>query len=475
MLCPTSTISLEARAVPVRVEILQRVLDCGTDIPAVEGDRRVRGIDDLPDLKALSQRLVAEDLVGDVEPRFRAAREPVQRDEDVAIRIVRLHEINVRGRDAAGAPEHTPECLPREAGLGEPQRISRGEVGSERHVDACELDRLVSIGVERYEIEVIRAQDFIQRVAAEADDRRDGWNVHLGERLLGIGAFVRFEHGHHLGAETVASVDVSQPCEAQRRRGDQFLRQSALARGTPVLDAQVDPPSTLGEQGRADRRPALIVREDELDGLLHGNVVVIDDVHLPLLEGSSGWLARGEEEVSVGVARRLQVGVPDRLGVRLIGSCPRETQRSLEPELRECRQLLLVGEQRGAHDRIPAPRGIELAGRRIDAEGAHGVDSRPAQSPGAQDIAAVARDVVPRLDRRDRDAGAARERAEQRNTAGGAHDAQEYPAAHWDILVTVMWHVTTIPVRKEGAEYAWPFRDLPIACFTGAFRLQGPA
>ncbi|WP_241146762.1 hypothetical protein, partial [Amnimonas aquatica] len=124
---------------------------------------------------------------------------------------------------------------------------------------------------------------------------------------------------HQLAADAVTPVLVAQPGEGQRWRRDQRFRQRPPLRQADILQAADHlPAADLQAEGAMlvfrRRRPAAVVVEHRRHGLAHGDVVVVAHLRLAVLERAHARLALGEEQVGVGVARGVQVGVDARHG-----------------------------------------------------------------------------------------------------------------------------------------------------------------
>lgn len=76
------------------------------------GDQRQVGrIVDQPDLELAPQLLVTLDFVGQIDPGLGAARQPVQHDDDAALWIKGLQQVQVRSLDAALAAQQCAQRL----------------------------------------------------------------------------------------------------------------------------------------------------------------------------------------------------------------------------------------------------------------------------------------------------------------------------------------------------------------------------
>ncbi|MNZ53125.1 hypothetical protein D3C78_709930 [compost metagenome] len=92
--------------------------------PVVEGDWQVGRVVDLPDLVVVAQHLVAQDLVGHVDPGFRATGQPVQHDNDVALGVEGLQQVQVGRFQHFAAADQSQQGLAGKTGARQPQAVA---------------------------------------------------------------------------------------------------------------------------------------------------------------------------------------------------------------------------------------------------------------------------------------------------------------------------------------------------------------
>ncbi len=432
-----------ARRVEMGDGALQRILDR----LAVHPERQVGGVVHLPHLVVLAQRLVAQHLVGDVDPCLRAAREAVQHDDGAPRGIVGLHEVDAWCRQAVFHAQQAAHGLHREPRAREPQAVARREIAGQRHLAPREHDLRRVIRIVEFHLHVVRFQYLAERASVEAQQGGGGGVGHLAEGLLRFrchlqraaaraarqGRIARRLHGRdQLGAETVAAVGVAQAGEPQRGRGDQLA-----GFGGPAGQAQVGgvaahaPAAPLqapaGRQLAALRRHGTAVaREHARQGLLGGEVVVVAYLGLAVFEGARFRAARREEEVGPGVSGGFQPGVQllvlvgggfgTGAGGPAVAAGP---QGGEQPELRQGGQALLLIDTGRGREHLPAGGHVLIAGIAVGAQHAQHLLGGLAQPPGGEHVATALREVVARRYGRDGDARAScqqRGEAEQRGT-----------------------------------------------------------
>lgn len=93
--------------------------------------RQVGRVVDLPDLVVVAQGLVAEHFVGHVDPGFGTAGQAVQHDDDMALGVVGLQQIQMGHLQYLAAADQGRQGLAGEAGAGQPQAIAGREVGGQ--------------------------------------------------------------------------------------------------------------------------------------------------------------------------------------------------------------------------------------------------------------------------------------------------------------------------------------------------------
>ena len=302
----------------VGIEVLQRVVECIGDLVAVQRDRRIGRVVDLPHLELLAQLGVAHDLVGQVHPGFRAAGQAVQHEDDATIRVPRLHQVDVRFADALAHAEQGAQRLPGETALRQPQAIGGGEVAGQRHLLAMQGDALGGFGRISVQLDPARAHHIVQVAALEAQQCGDVDRRHLAElghrivmamtaatacvvlillRCLGLGALGcdhrcnqlrRVHHHHQLGTEAIAAIGTAQADEADRA-GRHQLRGNALQVQLLVVGGQR--PAADRERLRvvlAGQRSGACAHEQHHCRLLGRVVVIVAHLRLAVLEGTVG-------------------------------------------------------------------------------------------------------------------------------------------------------------------------------------------
>ena len=214
----------------------QRIPERSANHRVVQCDRHIGRVVDLPDLVMLAQRLIAQDFVGEFHPGFRAAGQSVQHDDDPPVRIVGLHQVDVRAVDATLAPEQAAQRLAVEIGTGQPYAIAGREIGRQRHTLAAQHNGRFHIGVMHRQTGCTSMQHAVQVVSVGMQQNRHGRRGHLapGQRLLimfcrwattpswgGAQGLVRNDR-HKLGAKAVAPVEATQSTERQGRGWQEF-------------------------------------------------------------------------------------------------------------------------------------------------------------------------------------------------------------------------------------------------------------
>ncbi|MCY1211306.1 hypothetical protein D9M72_230170 [compost metagenome] len=413
----------------LRIEVRQGLRDGFADGQVVQRQRRIRGVVHLPDLVAAAQRLVAEHFVRHVDPGLGAAGQAVQHDDGAPLRVVGLHQVDVRPGQALGAAEQAAQRLQREVGAGQPQAVARGEVGGQRNLFAGQPDRAGAVGVEHGDAQRARGQHVLQRGAVELQQRGEGGEGRFAE---GRGVFVGLRRGRtvvargdQFGAEAVTAVDVAQAREGQRGGGNQLFGRGRVGCELQRRQVGVDAPAAHLRNG-GHRHVALAVAAEQAgDGALHRVVVVVAHLRLAVFEGAVARLARRVEQVGVGVARGFQPGLDGlgRHGLRGRAAVAAR-QRELQPHLGQRRHALLVAQAGGGGEVLAAGAAVLAALVGIGADDAQHFLRRAAELAGGEHVAAPLRQVVGRRDGADRDAGAAREQRQ------GQQQGEEADAPH---------------------------------------------
>jgi len=210
----------------LRVKVLQRALQGLANGLVVQRQRGVGGVVDLPDLVVAAQVLVAQHLVGHVDPGLGAAGQSVQHDDGASVRVVGLHQVDAGAHDAVAQPHQGAQRLGGKAGARQPQPVARGEVARQRHPGAGQLDLADTVGVEGLQLHLARGQDLFQALSGKVQHHGDGGKQRLlvgrawraFQHALGgacqIAVRIALEHGHQLGTEAIAAVLVAQPGKA---------------------------------------------------------------------------------------------------------------------------------------------------------------------------------------------------------------------------------------------------------------------
>ena len=159
---------LGGRRAAGRVEVLERIVEGLVDLVAVQRDRGVGRVVHLPDLEMPAQLGIAHDLVGHVDPGFRAAAQAVQHEDDAAVRVPRLHQVHVRRADAFAQAEQRAQRLRGKARLGQPQAVGRGEIAGQRYLLTVQVHALGGLGRVHIEQHLGGIEHLLQIVALEA-------------------------------------------------------------------------------------------------------------------------------------------------------------------------------------------------------------------------------------------------------------------------------------------------------------------
>ena len=279
---------------------------CGVEVPqsvvqrlahrvVVERDRHVGRVVELPDLEAGADPLVAHEFVGHVDPGLGTAGQAVDHQDDAAVRVVGLHQVEMRTIDALLPAEQAAQRLPVEARTCQPQAVAGGEIGRQRHLLSLQFDPGVPVRVVRGEFDLMRRQHLGEVFAREAQQCGDRRRRHFAPGRAGppprscgpvgirgvfgvFGVFGIFgitrhcrhrivgPHRHQFGAEAVAPERAAQARERQRRGRQQFLRHGCLlSTGWPVRIRQVDPqrPRAIPEHRVHLRRPVAVAGEQQ--------------------------------------------------------------------------------------------------------------------------------------------------------------------------------------------------------------------
>ncbi|MNS75833.1 hypothetical protein D3C72_1093610 [compost metagenome] len=375
-----------------RVELRQGRVQRLADGGVVGRQRRIARVVHLPDLVAAAQLLVAHQFIRHVDPRFRAAGQAVQHDDGALVRVIGLHQVHLRARNAVGAAEQSAQRLHAKAGTGQPQAVAGREIGRHGQFLARHARRFAARRVDQHHQQLLRGQYFLQAVAVEADQRRDDGKTRLLVRHVlafrrpGLG-----HDGHQVGAEAVAPVHIAQAGKRQRGGRQQFVGQGTVVGQAQGRQFAVDLPA-----GDADhiavRAVFAAVAEQIADGLLHGIVVVVADLRLAFLEGALARRARRVEQVGIRVAGRFEPG-GQRFGARA-AALFFFRQRAFQPQFGQGRQALLVAEQLGAGQVGAAAARIGFAGGDVAADDAQHLAGRGAQFARGENVAAPLLQVV---------------------------------------------------------------------------------
>ena len=329
----------------------------------------------------------------------------MQHDDGALVRVVGLHQVHLRARNAVGAAEQGAQRLHAEAGTGQPQAIAGREVGRHRQFLARHARRVAARRVDQHHHQLLRGQYLLQAVAVEADQRRDdGEAGFLVRHILAFRCAWPGHDGDQVGAEAVAPVHIAQAGKRQRGGRQQFFGQGAVFGQAQGRQFAVDLPAGDADH-MAVRAVFATVAEQVADGLLHGIVIVVADLRLAFLEGALARRARRVEQVGVGVAGRFEPG-GQQFGAG-VAALLLFRQRAFQPQFGERRQALLVAEQLGAGQVGAAAARIGYTGGDVAADDAQHFAGRGAELTRGEDVAAPLLQVVGRRDRADGDGSAA--------------------------------------------------------------------
>ncbi len=376
-----------------RVEAVQSLLERDANGARVESERQAGAVEDLPHLVVPADLLVARQLVGEVDPGVRAARQAVDQDHRHPIGIVRLHEEDPRLDQFLARSREDAARLAPEARAVQRERIGSGEVGGEAHLRAVQRDALVqrrAIGLDRL---LACRHHFLERGAGEAQHGGDGdvADLSAGEGVLRDSSRSLRRAGDELGPEPVATVDVADAGEAEPAGGDQ-AEQRPAGRKRYVDQATVDRPR-VGQDGEPrvrliERSPPLRFLEEEDGDPLGGAAEEIPHLVLAVLECALAEAAASEKEICVTGTRRLEIRIQSGVALAWPGWIVR--RRLAEPELREGRQAPLVVESLAGLEAFQAGPRLEPAGCLGKAEDAQRLARGAARAAAAAERVGVA-------------------------------------------------------------------------------------
>ncbi|KAG1440107.1 hypothetical protein G6F57_019147 [Rhizopus arrhizus] len=123
-------------------------------------DGHVGRVVELPDLEILADLVVAHQLVGNVDPGFRAAGQAMDHQQHAPVRIVGLHHVQVRRVDAALAAEQRAQRLVAEVGSRQPQRVAGGKVRRQRYLLPVQGDFGDLVGIVDLQFRLVVVQHF---------------------------------------------------------------------------------------------------------------------------------------------------------------------------------------------------------------------------------------------------------------------------------------------------------------------------
>ncbi|WP_430538787.1 hypothetical protein [Lysobacter capsici] len=306
------------------IVVLERLVQRRRDRRAIGQDADVGRIEHLPQLIVLAQRIVAEDLVGEVDPRLRAAGQAMHQHDHPLVRIVRLIEVDARlERARLLGPQQARQAQPRQFRTRQPHAIGRRIIRRERHLASADGFAVDAIRVVHVHAGLIARQHRVQVVAVEAQGRshRQIAGVSI-RRVVGAGFIGRRErrrrrraprkHRDQAGTETVAAVHRAQIVEAERVGGEQGLGLLADLRGFVAVQADAQIQAADLQWRSADLAAAGFERglSDHVDRA----VVVLQHALLARFEHALLGRACGQEQIRVGITRGLDRGVGALVG-----------------------------------------------------------------------------------------------------------------------------------------------------------------
>ncbi|MNV14770.1 hypothetical protein D3C71_1054670 [compost metagenome] len=314
----------------------------------------------------------------------------------------------MRLADALAEPEQRAQRLGGKARLRQPHAVGRGEVAGQRHLFPVQVHAFGGFGRVHVEQHLGGVQHLLQGVALETQQRGGIDRRHLAVlrdlhllpvhrgRQLG-----RVHHHHQLGAEAIAAVGAAQAGKAHRGRRDHA---GGNARHAQLVEVRGERPALAGHRRVVVlpfQRTLPRALEHHRRGLLGRVVVVIAHLGLAVLEGPLRRRATAEEQVGVGVARRLQPGVQRRIAERMLVAVlglGAEPQRRLDPQLGQCRQALFLGQHAGLFQRLLATHHVLGAQRLVQPDHAQGFLRGGTELARGEHVAALGGQVVGRCD-----------------------------------------------------------------------------
>ncbi len=159
----------------------------------------------------------------------------------------------------------------------------------------------------------------------------------------------------------------------------------------------------------------MIARKEPGQRLLHGEVVIVAHLGLPIVQGPLPHRALGHEQVSVSVPGAFQVSIQHGVGLRIGLRRSIQPQRFLQPEFGQYRQPLLVAQRLRLTQRSKADGSGCLAFVLADADHLQCGPHRSAELPCAQHIPAAQGHVVPGFKSGYLDSGATTQRQKQQH------------------------------------------------------------
>ncbi len=395
---------LRRRAAAGRVEMLERVVERRVDLEAVQRNRRVGRVIDLPHLEVLAQLRITHDLVGHVHPRLGAAAQAVQHEDDAAVRVPRLHQVHVRFADAFAQAKQRAQRLRGKPRLRQPHAVGGGEVAGQRHLFAVQVHAFGGLGRIHIEQHLGGLEHLLQAVALEAQQRGGVDRRHLAVlRNLRLGPvrrghqLGRVHHHHQLGTEAIAPVGTAQAGKAHRRGRHHAGGNAGHAQFVEVRGQR---PALAGHRGvvvLALQRTLAGALEHHRRGLLGGVVVVVAHLGLAVFEGTVRRRAPTEEQVGIGVTRRFQPRIQRRVAHRVLVTVLRlgaQAQCGLHPQLRQCRQALFFRQHGGVFQGLLAGGHVLGAQVLVQSDHAQGFLRCRAELARGEHVAALVGQVV---------------------------------------------------------------------------------
>ena len=397
----------------------------------------------------LTQYLVPGHFIDQVDPGLRTAGQPVQQEDDPLVRVIRLHQVDMRPGYPLAAAEQGAQRLHRKARVGQPQTVGGGVIGRQRNAVALQGDAGGALGGIHIQVELARGQHLFQRIAGKVQhgggiDRRHltehGYVLDPSRPFFRLGGVhrqrqLRRLHLHHqLGTKAITAVAAAQAGKADAGSGHHRPRHTAqaqlvIARGNfPALFGQLQ----LGAAAAVGRLFAGAFKQHRGD-LLHRGVVVIAHLQLAVLQRPLGGAAPGKKQVGIGMACRFQPGLVagKRSGDTGLAVCLDLVQRNQRPQLGQCRQAHL-----GIHPGALAHRGDAVTGllateRRIDTNHLQGFPGGSAQLPTAEHVGTLGHGEIRRRHRAQLDHGT--------TTCQGQQQQQQHQTQPW-LLPAVSIH-----------------------------------